>query len=107
MPVYKDARITLSQSISEKNGRNLIMESRDSAEKIAAFYKAGLESNGWKMEGAVAMGELNMLTATKGGKQVVVQINNSKRSAADHPDRGGQVEVADSEQSRKFRGGGH
>ena len=76
-PVYKDAKITLSQTVSEKNGRNLVMETGDAADKIAAFYKTGLESNGWKIEGTVAMGELNMITAAKGTRQFVVQITNS------------------------------
>jgi hypothetical protein len=82
VPVYKDARITLSQTVSEKNGRNLVMETADAADKIAGYYKSGLEGNGWKIEGSVAMGELNMLTATKGARQFVVQITNSsdKRS---------------------------
>lgn len=77
IPVYKDAKVTLAQSVSDKNGRNLILETKDSADKVAAFYKSGLESRGWKMEGTVATGELNMITASKNGKQFVVQINNS------------------------------
>jgi hypothetical protein len=77
VPVYKDARVTLAQTMTEKNGRNIILESKDAADKIGAFYKSALESNGWKIEGTVAMGELNMITAVKGGKQFVVQINNA------------------------------
>ena len=82
VPVYKEAKITLTQTISDKNGRNLVMESGDAADKISAFYKSGLESNGWKIEGTVAMGDLNMITATKASRQFVVQITNSaeKRS---------------------------
>jgi hypothetical protein len=82
VPVYKDARITLSQTVSDKNGRNLVMETGDAADKIIGFYKAGLESNGWKIEGTVAMGDMSMLTATKAARQFVVQITNSndKRS---------------------------
>jgi len=82
VPVYKDARITLAQAVSDKNGRNLVMETADAADKVAGFYKSGLESNGWKIEGTVAMGEMNMITATKDARQFVVQITNSsdKRS---------------------------
>ena len=82
VPVYKDARVTMSQTVSEKNGRNLMMETGDAADKVAGFYKTGLESNGWKIEGTVAMGELNMITATKDAREFVVQITNSsdKRS---------------------------
>ncbi len=82
VPVYKAARIVLAQSVSENNGRNLVMETADTGDKIAAFYKSGLEGSGWKVEGTVAMGDLNMITATKGTRQFVVQITNSaeKRS---------------------------
>ena len=77
VPVYKDAKVTVSQTVSEKNSRNLMLETSDAGDKVAAFYKSGLEGNGWKVEGTVAMGELNMITATKADKQFVVQINNS------------------------------
>jgi hypothetical protein len=82
VPVYKDVKITVAQSISEKNGRNLVMETGDAAEKVAGFYKTGLESNGWKIEGTVAMGEMNMIKASKDAREFVVQITNAgdKRS---------------------------
>jgi hypothetical protein len=52
------------------------METQDPADKVTAFYKSGLETNGWKVDGTVAMGDLNMMTASKGGKQLIVQITN-------------------------------
>ena len=45
--------------------------------KIAEFYKKGLESNGWKIEGAMNMGEMNMFTAAKDKRQAVVQVVNA------------------------------
>jgi hypothetical protein len=77
VPVYDGAKVIMSQSVSEKNARNLVLESNDAAEKIAEFYKKGLESNGWKVEGTVNMGEMNMFTATKDKRQAVVQIVNA------------------------------
>jgi hypothetical protein len=77
VPVYKDAQVMMAQTISEKNGRNLILETGDAGDKVAAFYKSGIESNGWKIEGTVSTGELTLITATKPGKQLVVQINNA------------------------------
>ena len=53
------------------------MESNDAAEKIAGFYKKGLEGNGWKIEGSMNMGEMNMFTAVKDNRQAVVQIVNA------------------------------
>ena len=54
----------------------------DASDKIVAFYKGGLESNGWKIEGTVAMGDMSMLTATKAARSSWSQITNSndKRS---------------------------
>src|SRR5216110_1732478 len=53
VPVYDGAKVILSQSASEKNAHNLVLESNDPADKIADFYKKGLESNGWNIEGAM------------------------------------------------------
>jgi hypothetical protein len=77
VPVYDDAKVILSQSTSEKNAQNLVLESNDAAEKIAGFYKKGLESNGWKIEGNMNMGEMSMFTAVKEKRQVVVQVLNA------------------------------
>jgi hypothetical protein len=77
VPVYKDTKVVMSQSASEKNAHNLVLESGDSADKIAEFYKKGLESNGWKIEGTMNMGEMNMLTAVKDKRQTVIQIINA------------------------------
>ena len=50
--------------------------------EIADYYKKGLDSSGWKIEGTMNMGDMNMFTATKENRQLVVQISNSsgKRS---------------------------
>ena len=77
LPVYDGARVILSQSATEKNAHNLVLESNDPADKIADSYKNGLESNGWKMEGAMNMGKMNMFTAVKDKCQAVVQIANA------------------------------
>jgi hypothetical protein len=72
----------MANSSSEKHTQHLILESSDPADKISEYYKNGLDSNGWKIEGTMNMGELNMFTASKDNRQLVVQISNSsgKRS---------------------------
>lgn len=77
VPVYNPAKVVMSQSASEKNTRNLMMESPDAADKIVDFYKKGLEGNGWKTEASVATAQLTILTATKEHKQVMLQITDS------------------------------
>lgn len=77
VPVYDGAKVILSQSASEKNTHNLVLESNDPPEKIAEFYKKGLETNGWKIESTMNMGEMSMFTASKDKRQAVVQVVNA------------------------------
>ena len=74
VPVYDGAKVIMAQSATEKNMHNLVLESTDPPDKIADFYKKGLESNGWKIEGTMNMGDINMFTAVKDKRQAVVQI---------------------------------
>lgn len=78
LPVYESAKLIMSTSANEKNAHNLMLESGDPADKIAEFYKKGLESNGWKVEGTMNMGEMNMFTATKDKRQAVIQVVDGK-----------------------------
>jgi hypothetical protein len=77
LPVYAGAKVIMSQSATEKNTHNLVLESSDPADKIADYYKKSLESNGWKIEGSMNMGEMNMFTAVKDKRQAIVQVMNS------------------------------
>jgi hypothetical protein len=77
VPLYEGTKVIMSNSASEKHARHLVLESKDPADKIAEFYKKGLDSNGWKVEGTMNMGEMNMFTASKENRQLVVQISNS------------------------------
>lgn len=81
VPVYS-AKVVMSQSVSEKNGRNLMLESSDAADKIAEYYKKELDRNGWKTETTVATSGMHMLGANKDQKQIMIQITDSgdKRS---------------------------
>ncbi len=81
-PVYKNAKVVLSQTISEKNGRHLMLETSDPAPKIVEFYKKELEANGWKTDASMDMGAMSMITANKENRQLVVQVigDNDKRS---------------------------
>ena len=81
VPVYS-GKVVMAQSFSEKNARNLMLESSDTADKIAEFYKKELERSGWKTETTVATTGMNMIGANKGAKQIMIQITDSgeKRS---------------------------
>ena len=75
VPLY-EAKVVMANSSSEKHAQHLMIESSDPADKISEFYKKGLDSNGWKTEGTMNMGEMNMFTASKNNRQLVIQISN-------------------------------
>jgi hypothetical protein len=82
VPIYTPSKIVMSQSVSQENARNLVLESPDALDKIVDFYKKGLESNGWKTESTMATAQLTMFTATKDKRELTLQISDSsgKRS---------------------------
>jgi hypothetical protein len=82
IPVYSPAKVIMAQSASDQNARNLVLESQDPSDSIVAFYKKGLESNGWSTENTLTTPQMTMLTAKKDKRQVVLQISDdhSKRS---------------------------
>src|ERR1700675_3157903 len=47
VPLYEGTKVIMSNSASEKHARHLILESKDPADKIAEYYKKGLDANGW------------------------------------------------------------
>lgn len=77
VPIYSPSKVVMAQSASDKNTSNLVLESPDAADSIVAFYKKGLDGNGWKTESTMATAQLTMLTASKEQRQVVVQITDS------------------------------
>ncbi|MGI8989538.1 MAG: hypothetical protein ACR2I2_08130 [Bryobacteraceae bacterium] len=82
VPVYKDARVVMAQSMSEKHGRHVMLETSDPAAKIVDYYKRELGANGWKIEANMSTPAMDMITAAKDKRQLVVQVigNNEKRS---------------------------
>jgi len=77
VPIYSPAKVVMSQSTSEKNARNLMMESADTEDQIVDFYKKRLDGNGWKTESTMATAQLTILSATKDNRQVMLQISDS------------------------------
>src|SRR5215471_341359 len=54
VPLYEGTKVIMANSTPEKHARHLVLESNDPAEKIVEFYKKGLDSNGWKVEGTMS-----------------------------------------------------
>ncbi|MDQ2900314.1 MAG: hypothetical protein M3Y07_11005 [Acidobacteriota bacterium] len=83
VPVYKDAKVVISQTMSEKNGRHIMLETADPAAKIVDYYKKELDANGWKTEASMDLGAMSMITADKDKRRLVIQVvgdNDNKRS---------------------------
>jgi len=77
VPLVAGTQVIMANSSSEKHTQHLILATKDPADKIADYYKKGLDSSGWKIEGTMNIGDMNMFTATKENRQLVVQISNS------------------------------
>ncbi len=77
VPIYTPSKVVMSQSTTEQNARNLVLESPDGIDKIVDFYKKGLDSNGWKTESNVTTAQLTMLNATKDQRALTLQISDS------------------------------
>ena len=77
VPLYGGVKVVMSQSASDKNERNLMLESSDAADKIAEYYKTELDRNGWKTETTMNTGGLQMFTANKDRRSIMIQITDS------------------------------
>jgi len=76
VPIYTPSKVVMAQSVSDQNARNLMLESPDTADSIVAFYKKGLEGNGWKTESTMSTAQMTIVSATKDRREVVLQISD-------------------------------
>lgn len=85
VPLYKGKSL-LDMKSAEKNARSVSIETPDPVDQIAEFYKAQLESKGWKSDATMTMGEMTMYTASKDNRKLVVQITSEgdKRMIMQH-----------------------
>jgi hypothetical protein len=81
-PIYKGAKAVMDIKADEKHARNLSLESTDSADRIAAFYKEEFDSKGWKVDATIGTPQMTMYTATKDNRQMMVQIAPSGSKTA-------------------------
>ena len=77
VPLYS-GKTVLDVKSAEKHARSLSIQSSDSADKISNFYKAGLESKGWKTDSSIAAGPMTMFTASKDTRELVIQIMSAE-----------------------------
>ncbi len=82
-PIYPGAKVTsvLSGTNKAKNGFWVTLETGDSLDKVAAFYKSELAKNGWEVSATYTTEETMTEAVTKGKLEGNLTINRS--SSAD------------------------
>ncbi len=73
VPLYP-GKTALDVKSAEKHARSLSIQSSDSPDKIANFYKSELAGKGWKTESSIVAGPMTMFTASKDTRELVIQI---------------------------------
>ena len=76
VPLY-EGKSVMDMKSGEKNARVVALETPDPVQKIADFYKAQLESKGWKSEATMSTDEMTMYSATKNERKLVITIASS------------------------------
>jgi hypothetical protein len=77
VPVASPAKIVMSTSMNDarSQGTYVVLESAETAENLAAFYKKGLTDNGWTISSTtVISAQMTMLTASKDNREAGIQI---------------------------------
>lgn len=76
-PVYAGAKVMYSGSNNLTNGQAgsmVMMQTTDSADTVAAYYKKELASQGWKIEGNFSGGGTTSIMASKDKRALVVSV---------------------------------
>jgi hypothetical protein len=77
--VYEGASVTAS--IAMPDGFNLVMETKDSPDKVMAAVKSKMSGNSWKQEMEMNQGGSSMVTYKKGERTVAFNIAAQPKGA--------------------------
>jgi hypothetical protein len=72
-PLYQ-GKSMMDMKSAEKHSRVVTLQSPDSIQKIADFYKNELPKNGWKVESAITSPEMSVYVAKKDSRQLTITI---------------------------------
>ena len=78
VPTYTGAQVVYSASVNPQTGQPgqaVVLQTTDSAQNVADFYKATLKKNGWNVTGTMQGGGTSVMTATKADRSVTVAIS--------------------------------
>ena len=74
VPVISGGNIVFSQTEAQSNMRQISIESEKPMVDVMAFYKEKLNSGGWNIENTMSLPQMNMITAKKNSKELMLQI---------------------------------
>jgi hypothetical protein len=74
LEVLPGGKILFSQSEAKSNMRQISIETETSVDDALAFYKQAIGNGGWNIENTMSIGPMNMLTARKDGKELMLQV---------------------------------
>lgn len=77
--VYPGCEIISSMTLPE--GFNLILKSKDAADKVVARYKAEMADKGWKEDASINMGNQSILTYKKDNRTASLMIGSEDNTA--------------------------
>ena len=76
-PRYGNGQIQYSASSNQQTGENgsmISLTTSDNPQKVVDFYKSELASKGWKIEQTATVGQMFIISATKGTMTFSVQV---------------------------------
>jgi hypothetical protein len=75
VPLYA-GKSAMDMKSNEKHGRVVMIQTPDSVDTIAAFYKSQFADNGWKFDTAINTEKMVIFKASKDNRDLVVQIGS-------------------------------
>ena len=74
IPVIPGGEISFSQTAGSEGMQQVHLQTDRSVDEAFQYYKEKLESSGWSVGNTMSMPMMNMFTAQKAGKKVMVQV---------------------------------
>jgi hypothetical protein len=74
IPVIPGGEISFSQTAGSEGMQQVHLQTDRSVDEASQYYKEKLEGSGWSVGNTMSMPMMNMVTAQKGGKRVMVQV---------------------------------
>lgn len=77
VPAYPGSTIQAAGTVNGQ-GKGALFQTSDASADVVAYYKTQLAAGGWTMDTVAAMGSISVLSASKEGRTVAIQIAASE-----------------------------